>query len=77
MTTEEAWQVSGLYVGAVERTLEILGAAGSGKIVFGEALQRAIQELGLEPPSEEIEAALLSFVFKTISGQRIPGAPDA
>lgn len=57
------------------RMVELLGAQ-DGPRRFGEAMELAKAELGLNPPPE-VEAALLKAAFQIIVSGRLPGCPDA
>lgn len=64
------------YAPVLGRMVELLGAAGSQRLSFGQALRRASEELRLPVPPH-MEAHLLTAAFKVISSGRIPGLPEA
>lgn len=72
----DADELGRVYGGALMRMVELLGSRPKG-LTFGGAMDQAIAELGLPPPSWEVQSALLRASLKIIGGGRLPGCPDA
>lgn len=72
MTIDEARP----YAPVLERMVELLGAKGFEKTMFGEALERASRETRIVVP-EDMKGPLLMGAFEVIANGRFRGAPDA
>lgn len=72
----DADEIGRVYGVALERMVELLGEKDS-RLSFGGAMDQAVAELGLPPPSAEVQGALLRASLKIIAGGRVPGCPDA
>lgn len=64
------------YAPILGRMVELLGAAGSQQLSFGQALVRASEELRLHVPPH-MQGPLLTAAFKVIASGKIPGLPEA
>jgi hypothetical protein len=65
------------YAPVLARMVELLGAAGSQQLSFGQALVRASdEELRLCVPPH-MQGPLLTAAFKVLASGKIPGLPEA
>ena len=64
------------YAPILGRMVELLGAAGSQQLSFGQALVRASEELRLHVPPH-MQGPILTAAFKVIASGKIPGLPEA
>ena len=64
------------YAPVLARMVELLGAAGSQQLSFGQALVRASDELRLHVPPH-MQGPLLTAAFKVLATGKIPGCPEA
>lgn len=59
------------------RAVELLGVDANKRVTFGQALDRAADELDIKVPSRSAPALLQALVRISMTGKLFPGAPEA